>query len=71
MHPSPGAAQCYVVPEWWMRNDIYDTHAENLRSHGGSRALSPDSDHHAIRTERVAQWLGRWDQLSVLPPSKS
>ena len=53
------------------RNDICDKHEDYLRSHGGSRALGPDSDHHAIRTERVAQWLGRWDQLGVLPPGQA
>ena len=70
VHLGPGTAQCYVVPDWWMRNDIYDTHEDSLRTRGGSRALSPDSDHHAMRTKRVAQWLGRWDQLRVLPPAK-
>ena len=71
VHLGPGGAQCYVVPEWWMRNDIYDHHEEYLRSPGGARALSPDSDHHAIPTARVAQWLGRWDQLPVLRSSSS
>ena len=71
VHLSPGTAQCYVVPDWWMRNDIYDKHEDYLRSHRGTGALSPDSDHHAIRTERVAQWLGRWDQLRVLPPGQA
>ena len=70
VHLSPGTAQCYVVPDWWMRNDIYDTHADSPRTHGGARALSPDSDHHAIRTERVAQWLGRWDRLHAPQPSQ-
>jgi hypothetical protein len=66
VHLSPGAAQCYVVPDWWMRNDIYETHEEYLRWRSESRSLNPESDHHAIRTERVAQWLDRWDQLHVL-----
>ena len=66
VHLNRGTAQCYVVPDWWMRNDIYEKHEEYLRAHGGSRALNPESDHHAIRTERVAQWLDRWDQLHVL-----
>lgn len=66
VHLTPGAAQCYVVPDWWMRDDIFDKHGDYLQSQEGSQALSPDSDHHAIRTERVTQWLDRWDQLTVL-----
>ena len=69
VHLGPGAAQCYVIPEWWMRNDIYEKHEDYLRSHRGSRPVGHESDHHAIRTERVAQWLGRWDQLPVLRSS--
>jgi hypothetical protein len=28
----------YVVPEWWMENDIYEAHQEYLAQHGGHRA---------------------------------
>jgi hypothetical protein len=66
VHLALGKAFCYVVPEWWIRNDISEKHDEYLRSRGGTRPVSPDSDHHAIGTERVAQWIDRWDQLQVL-----
>jgi hypothetical protein len=66
VHLAPGTAFCYVVPEWWIRNDISEKHDDYLRSRGGTRPVSPDSDHHAIGTERVAQWIDRWDQLHVL-----
>jgi hypothetical protein len=66
VHLASGKAFCYVVPEWWIRNDISEKHDDYLRSRGGTRPVSPDSDHHAIGTDRVAQWLDRWDQLPVL-----
>ena len=66
VHLAQGRAFCYVVPEWWIRNDISEKHDAYLRSRGGTRPVSPDSDHHAIGTERVAQWIDRWDQLHVL-----
>lgn len=69
VHLGPGSARCYVMPEWWIRNDIYEKHEDYLRLQGRSRAMSGESAPHAIRTERVAQWLGRWDQLPVLPDS--
>jgi hypothetical protein len=58
------------VPEWWIRNDISEKHDDYLRSRGGMRPVNLDSDHHAIGTERVAQWLDRWDQLRVLETSE-
>jgi hypothetical protein len=69
VHLALGKALCYVVPEWWIRNDISAKHDDYLRSRGGTRPVSPDSDHHAIGTERVAQWIDRWDQLDVLKSS--
>jgi hypothetical protein len=66
VHLASGKAFCYVIPEWWIRNDISEKHDDYLRSSGGTRPVSPDSDHHAIGTDRVAQWLDRWDQLQVL-----
>ena len=66
VHLALGTALCYVVPEWWIRNDISEMHDAYLRSRGGTRPVNPDSDHHAIGTDRVAQWLDRWDQLDVL-----
>jgi hypothetical protein len=68
VHLGPGTTvRSYVVPEWWMLNDISERHDEYLRFREGARSLAPESDHHAIRTERVAEWLDRWDQIPVLP----
>ena len=69
VHLARGTAFCYVVPEWWIRNDISEKHDDYLRARGGTRPVSPDSDHHAIGTDRVAQWIDRWDQLHVLKTS--
>lgn len=55
----------YVVPEWWMQNDIYNAHQEYLKEHGGQRARTPDSTHHAITVARVEQWRDRWDLLGI------
>lgn len=53
----------FVVPEDWMIEDIYEAHRKYLGTHGGTRARSPKSTHHAIRAERIHEWRDRWDLL--------
>jgi hypothetical protein len=55
----------WIVPEWWMRNDIYAAHQAYLAAHGGKRARTGDSTHHAIAEERVQRWYGTWDVLGL------
>jgi len=55
----------WVVPNWWIRNDIYKAHKAYLDSHGGKRARSQDSTHHAIDESRLTEWQGRWDILGI------
>ena len=55
----------YVVPEWWMQNDIYEAHRDYLQQHGGQRARTQESTHHAIGISRIEQWRGRWDLLRI------
>lgn len=55
----------YLVPGWWMQNDIYTVHEQYLEEHGGQRAKSPDSTHHAIAITRVEKWRERWDVLGI------
>lgn len=55
----------YVVPEDWIQRDIDEHHAAYLARHGGKRAATPGSRHHAIRRSRIAQWQDRWDQLGI------
>ena len=60
-----GVPRYWVVPDWWMRNDIYRAHQEYLGRHGGSRAKNPDSTHHSIEEKRLSQWQGRWEILGI------
>ncbi len=55
----------WVVPDWWIRDNIHRTHRAYLDSHGGKRARNPDSTHHAIDENRLREWQGRWDILGV------
>jgi hypothetical protein len=53
----------YLVPESWIIEDIKRAHAAFLASHGGTRPVTPDSDHHAITPDRVEQWKDAWHVL--------
>jgi Holliday junction resolvase-like predicted endonuclease len=55
----------WIIPEWWISNDIYKTHQAYLSKHGGQRVRSPKSKHHAITETRIAQWKNRWDVLGL------
>jgi hypothetical protein len=55
----------WVVPDWWLKNDIYTAHLAYLQRHGGQRASNPDSTHHAIAEERLEEWRGRWEILGI------
>jgi hypothetical protein len=55
----------FVMPEWWIQNDIYTSHNAYLAAHGGVRPGNVESKHHAIKTVRVDQWLDRWDPLGI------
>ena len=55
----------FIVPDDVVRRDIYAAHEAYLARHGGRRAENQESDHHAIRSERVASWQSRWDLLGM------
>jgi hypothetical protein len=55
----------WIVPDWWIKNDIYSAHQAYLQKHGGYRASNPDSTHHAIDEKRLTEWQGRWEILSI------
>jgi hypothetical protein len=61
----PAAPTYYIIPEWWIQNDIHVTHAAYLAKHGGRRARTTDSTHHAIPIRRVEQWRDKWDVLGI------
>lgn len=56
----------WIIPAWWMRDDIHQAHQAYLSKHGGQRASNPASTHHAIDENRLKEWLGRWDVLGIL-----
>jgi hypothetical protein len=55
----------YIVPAWWMENSIHVEHEAYIARHGGQRARTPTSTHHAIAASRLAQWRDRWDFLGI------
>jgi hypothetical protein len=55
----------YVMPELWIRNDIYERHQEYLVAHGGHRPKNPASEHHGIAIAGVAEWRDAWDVLGI------
>ena len=59
------APHYWIVPDWWIRNDIHRAHQQYLNKHGGVRAKNPDSTHHAIETKRLAEWKDKWEVLGI------
>lgn len=55
----------HVMPDLWIRENIRRHHDAYLQRHGGHRAVSDDSTHHAIQPARIREWLGRWDLLGL------
>lgn len=55
----------YVVPEWWIRNNIFYAQRAYLKRHGGKPPINPQSKHHSIHPRRIAMWKDRWDLLKL------
>lgn len=55
----------YVVPMWWMKNDIANHHEKYLNEHGGRRRDNVFSKHHAIAKYRIVQWENKWQQIGL------
>ncbi|MBA2255889.1 MAG: hypothetical protein H0W05_01625 [Thermoleophilaceae bacterium] len=68
---TPDGSAYYLVPAWWIENEIHATHAAYLARHGGRRARNPASTHHAVQTRRIEEWRDRWDLLRVCAPSET
>ena len=62
---SGGRPGFFIVPDQWMRRDIHQAHQKYLQRHGGVRAVTADSTHHAIEARRILQWRDRWDLLGI------
>jgi len=59
------APRYWIVPDWWIRNDIYKAHKAYVDRHGGQRTRNPDSTHHSIDEARLKEWSGNWDVLGI------
>ena len=59
----------YIVPSWWMENDIFTAHQNYLAKHEGRRPKNDDSTHHSTPPTRIQQWKDRWDILGIFPAS--
>lgn len=55
----------YVMPELWIRSDIYERHQEYLVLHGGIRPNNPASEHHQINVARVVEWQDAWNVQGI------
>ncbi|MGH2725099.1 MAG: hypothetical protein ACRDI0_12750 [Actinomycetota bacterium] len=68
LHKQPvDPPEFFIVPEEWIQQDIDRAHRAYLDRHGGQRARTPASRHHAIRKNRIEQWRNRWDLLGIFP----
>jgi hypothetical protein len=57
----PASPDFYVVPEWWIENDIHRANGDYLAKHGGQRAITKDSTQprdQEVPHRRVARPLG-------------
>lgn len=55
----------WIVPDWWIRNNIYEVHKAYLKKHGGKRPGGGKSTHHSIDKKRISEWKDRWDILKI------
>ncbi len=55
----------YIVPLWWIQNDIYEAHKNYLNSNDGVRPKNDKSKHHGIKLERIIEWHNRWDLIEL------
>ena len=60
-----GKPRYWIVPEWWLKNNIYEAHKQYLAKNNGHRPVNDASDHHGIQEKRLAAWLERWDLLGI------
>jgi hypothetical protein len=56
----------WIVPDWWIKDDIYKSHQAYLDRHGGNRPNNPNSTHHAIDEKRLSEWQGHWEILGII-----
>ena len=57
----------YIVPEWWIRNDIYN----KTKGFQSDKAKSNTYRHHGINVNRIEQWKDRWDIFGLTTSRQS
>lgn len=60
-----GQPRYWIVPEWWIRNNIHETHRDHLNKHGGHRPKNDSSNHCAIYEDRIKMWQDKWEILGI------
>lgn len=65
-----------LVPDGWVRDNIRRHHAAYVAGYpNDERPITPASPHHTLEFSRVAEWVGRWEEidraLGVTPPSRA
>ncbi len=55
----------YIVPLWWIQNDIYTEHEKYINKHGGGRRDNDDSKHHSIKLKRIEKWHNKWELIGL------
>lgn len=56
--PDNKPSDYFVLPDWWIPNDIFEKHQCYLAKHGGTRAINPKARHHSIKSARIERPLG-------------
>jgi hypothetical protein len=60
-----GELRYWIVPDWWIRNDIHQAHQQYLERHEGHRAKNDDATHHSIEESRLQRWQNKWEILDI------
>lgn len=55
----------YIVPEWWIKNDMYEAHLAYEKKKGRKVKLPLEAGHHSISLDRIGKWKDRWDILGL------
>jgi hypothetical protein len=54
----------YIVPEWWIQNDIHEACEKDPRKLKENKAQTK-AEHHSIGDDRIRKWKDRWDILRL------
>lgn len=55
----------WIVPDKWIRNNIYTEHHKYLEKNNGHRPKNDDSNHHSIKENRLIEWQDKWEILGI------